>query len=382
MIKREISLTVISTAHAINHIHQFVLPVVMVKIALEYNLSYFSMGLLTACFTLPFSLLQIVFGGLSRRISRKLLMGLTLTLNSAAYIAINFTSDFRLLAILLFLAGAGGSAYHPIGIPLISEIFVEKRGQALGFHQTGGAIGSFLAPMAIGTIAEILGWRSAFLIMAFLGFMLLPLLWLSIEESKPFERVQVRGNISVIRQVIILILALGTLGLLGLRSLTPFATQYFHERKGVTYTQAIILFSLLQVAGIFSGPICGRLSDIMGRKKIISSLILIQSIALFLITLVYNAPLVMVCIIFGFTTFGLLGTTDALIADITPPELFPLVVGFNMTASMGMSVIIPPLLGSAIDIYGFEISFMVLSVLIPISIIPLIRAESSYTTQD
>lgn len=79
---------------------------------------------------------------------------------------------------------------------------------------------------------------------------------------------------------------------------------------------------------------------------------------------------------FGFATFGLLATTDALFADITPPELLGTVIGFNLTVSFGMSVTIPPALGSVIDIYGFDYSFIALSVIIPLSIVPLIKAKS------
>jgi FSR family fosmidomycin resistance protein-like MFS transporter len=373
--KKGIALTVLSAAHATNHIYQLVLPVAMPKIVGEYGLSGFSMGMLTACFIIPFSLLQIVFGSLLRRVSRRLLMSFGLALNSVAFLAIIFSEDIRLLALLLLLAGVGGSTYHPIGIPFVSELFLERRGQALGFHQTGGAIGSFLAPMAIGAIAELLGWRSAFSIMSSLGFLLLPFLWLSLEEPKRSEKFHRRGNMGVLRQALLLILAV-TIGLLGLRGLTPFATQYFGENKGVTYAEATIFFSLLQVAGIFSGPICGRVSDILGRKRIISILILIQSISLFSITLTSNVLLALACVVFGFTTFGLLATTDALFADITPPDFLGTVIGFNLAASYGVSAIIPPLLGSMIDVYGFEYAFTVLSVLIPISIILLAIAKS------
>jgi len=246
----------------------------------------------------------------------------------------------------------------------------------LGFHQTGGAIGSFLAPLAIGAIAELLDWRSSFFVMASLGFILFPVLWINFKKPIHFESRKGRGSILVIRQALILILAT-TIGLLGLRGLTPFATEYFFKGKGTSYSQAIMLFSLLQIAGIFSGPICGRLSDVFGRKKVISILIIIESISLFFITLFQNILLAFTCVIFGFTTFGLLATTDALFSDTTSPEFLGTVIGLNLSVSFGMSVILPPLLGGMIDSYGFGFSFTALSVLIPISIVPLIKTETA-----
>jgi MFS family permease len=89
----------------------------MLKIATEYELSYFAQGILTACFMLPYSLLQIFFGNLARHVSQKILMSIGLALNSAAFLAICFVGNVQFIAVLLFLAGVGGSVYHPIGIP-------------------------------------------------------------------------------------------------------------------------------------------------------------------------------------------------------------------------------------------------------------------------
>jgi len=71
-----------------------------------------------------------------------------------------------------------------------------------------------------------------------------------------------------------------------------------------------------------------------------------------------------------------LATTDALFSDTTPLEFLGTIIGLNLSVSFGMSVILPPLLGTMIDSYGFGYSFTALSVLIPISIVPLIKAKT------
>ena len=374
MAKKDVALSILSAIHAENHVYQLILPVAMPMISEEYGLTYFSIGLLTAFFSFPFALLQILFGSLSTRMDRKVLLALGLFLSAAAFLLINFTYDIRALAVLLLLAGVGGSTYHPVGIPFISELFPDRLGQSLGFHQAGGAVGSFVAPIAVGAVAALLGWRSAFLTMAVLGFALTILLWISLDAPTRIEAVSTKENINAIRPVLLLILAM-TAAFLGLRGLTPFAVKYFEMDKGVTYAEATILFSLLQVAGIFSGPVCGRLSDAFGRKRIIYILVVAEVASLLSITLTQGSPLVLGCLVFGFATFGLLATSDALFADIVPSELLGTVIGFNLTVSFGTSVIIPPLLGGMIDFYGFNYSFIALSAIVPLSIILLMKAK-------
>jgi MFS family permease len=351
----------------------------MPKIVLEYNLSYLSIGILIACFSLPFALFQMLFGSLSARIGRKKLMCFGIALNSLAFLTIFFSSNFYSLALILLIGGVGGSSYHPLGIAFISELYYDRRGQALGFHQTGGALGAFLAPLAIGFITELYGWRSAFLTFSSLGFILLPLLWLILRETRKSHVLSKVSNVFLNKKVftpILLVILASAFSLLGLRGLNPFATNFFQTEKRVTYVEAAMLFSLLQIAGIFSGPICGRVSDVLGRKRVISILILIQALSLLTITFTVDAPLISACIVFGFTTFGLMATTDALFIDVIPRDFLGILLGLHMTVNYAVSVITPLIIGGMIDQYGFAFSYSLLSVLTPVSIIFLIKIKS------
>jgi MFS family permease len=82
------ALSIISIIHAINHVYQFILPVTIPKIAIEYDLSYFSVGLLVACFSFSYVVFQVPVGNLSKRFGRKLLMSFGLILNSLALLLI------------------------------------------------------------------------------------------------------------------------------------------------------------------------------------------------------------------------------------------------------------------------------------------------------
>lgn len=376
MLKRttRAQLAILCSVHAVNHIYQLALPILTPRIAVDLNLSNLYVGVLSACFTVPYAFLQAPFGSLARRIDRRWLMSLGLILNATAFGGILFTRDVVALAALLFAAGVGGSTYHPLGISLVSALYAERKGQAMGFHQTGGAVGSFIAPFILGALTGLYDWRTAFSLLSPLGAALALLVFRLDRDRDAPRDAEGRPGAEAYSSAMLLI-ATAVIYIVGLRGVTPFATKYFEENRGTSSGEAVLLFSMLQVAGIVSGPVCGRLSDSFGRKRVITVLILLQAASIVLIAATFGAPLYLACILFGFTTFGLLATTDAYLTDLTPPTALGTVVGLNLAASFVVGSIVPPVLGGLIDTYGFERTFMLVGAVSLLSLAPLARVK-------
>jgi len=289
--------------------------------------------------------------------------------NAMAFAVVSVSGDVVSLAVLLFVAGIGGSTYHPMGIPLISDLFPTKRGEALGYHQTGGSVGSFIAPLIVGVLAETLGWRSAFLTLSMFGFVLVPVLWKRLGDLPVKVVGGSKPSLGELRKPLTLVLA-ASMYIVASRGLQSFGTYYFLEGKDLG-AQAYVLLSLSHVAGIFSGPICGRLSDMMGRKEVILSLVLLEGVSAFGIALLTGIPLYLIVVVFGFSVYGLLATMDAFIADVTRPQLFGTIIGINMASSFVVLSVLPPALGASISAYGYDFSFALLAVF-PFLSVPLI----------
>jgi len=368
--QKRLSLGLIISAHATSHVYQLLLPLVLPKIASEYSLTNFEAGLVLAIFSASSSLFQTLFGMFSRRLGRKRLLCLGFVANASAFAAIGLSQDMLSLSALLFTAGIGWSTYHPLGIHFISELYPKKRGEALGYHQAGGSVGSFLAPLLAGFLVESFGWRYSFLALSSLGFIVAVLLWMLLKEVATETISGSTPNLRNLTDPLILILT-AMIYSVALRGVQSFATKYFQEVKGATYFEATILYSTLQVAGIISGPLSGRLSDIIGRAKVIGTLIVVQSLSVFGLVLFRGAPLYLPCIIYGFASFGLLATSDAFIVDVTSRDLVGTAIGINLAASFAMSVLVPPILGSSIDAHGFNTSFAMMSEVSLSSLLPL-----------
>lgn len=380
--RASLALTLVSMSHGINHVYYTLVPLIVLILAKDQsNLTY---GILVSSFLLTYSFLQTPFGYLSKRLGRKKLLVAGFFTTSIAFLILAFVDNIFISSLLLLLAGVGGSTYHPNGVPLLAEFYDEKRGQATGFHQTGGSIGSVIAPFLLtGTTLLDLGWRTTLIILSIPGFVASITVWLLLAEPRspitdntaksPIERE--KFNIKLYQNVILLMLAAVTYNL-GTRAIDAFAPRYFKSGRGISDFDIFFLVSMLKVAGLFSGPLSGRLSDIFGRKKVLFILIVIESISVYAITLIPFGSLIIPCLTFGFASFGLLAITDAFMADIAPKKQMTTLFGIQFTASFAIGAVIGPTLGIMADLYNYNLGFTVVSIIIPLSLILLTRVKN------
>lgn len=381
-------LALLATSHGMNHVYQLLTPIIIPEITADYGLSNFTAGILLSCFVLSYSLLPVLSGYLSRFLSRKLLLALGFAVSAFAFLTMGFVDNIAIFALLLFIAGAGGSTYHPNGTPILAETYPASRGQTLGLHQTGGAIGSFIAPVVTGVLVLNYTWRPTLMLLAIPGMVLAVILWFSISPEQPPDKSNTkqvsrtgRFNIGAYGSAIILIIA-AFIYVLGLRGMDAFANQYFTYGRGIqNFLEASLLFATLKVAGLFSAPLCGRLSDIYGRKKVLITLVIVESISLYAITATPTMLLAVPCLVFGFASFGLLAVSDALLADITPEKYRSTLFGVNFTVSFTSTIILSPILGSIADLYSFDVGFILLSALMPLSIPFLLKIKTKSAQQ-
>ncbi len=368
-------LPILATSHSVNHIYQLLTPVVAPELIKEFGES--STGLFVWAFLLSYSLLPAVSGYLTQRFGRRKLLAIGFMATSLCFIAIGLTSNVILLALLFFAAGAAGSTYHPSGFPILAEAYPINRGRTLGLHQAGGAVGSIVGPFVTGLMLASLAWRPTFMLMAIPGLVLSGVLWFSIDAegvvatrgSEQTGRTRLK-DLKAYSSIILFIVA-AFFYVLGQRGTDAFANVYFTYGRGLEIIEASFLFSALKVAGLFSAPICGRLSDSYGRKAVLISLVLVESISLFAITALPTLLLVLPCVTFGFAAFGLLTVGEALLADITPDKQRASIFGLSVTINFSPYIFLTPVLFAISGFYGFSLGFIILSVLMLVSI-PLI----------
>ncbi len=357
------SLALISASHGLNHFYSLVPPMALPLFMSELGLSHYAAGLIVGAFGLSYALLQIPFGHASEGVGRKRIIAIGLLACSAGMALAGLSRDFWQLLIAHLLAGAGGATYHPAGISLVSDLFGRRKGEAMGYHQTGGAIGSFASPLLTGALMASHGWRAAFLAQSTYGVLMALILQLVLSEpagDRPGSIPKSRASLRDFGPALALVAA-ATIYLLGYRGLTAFAPAFFVEKRGLDIAGSAVMFSALQVAGIFGGPICGRLSDAIGRGRLLAALIAVQSALLFAITASWGWGLLIALLLYGFSIFGILAIQDAFVTELAPMAMRGALLGFYVASNFLTSAIVPPLAGGMIDLWGYEAAFFALS---------------------
>ena len=356
------SLTIVSSTHGLNHLYQLIPLTLLPLISIDLSLTHYSAGLLVACFYIPYALLQVPFGYLSDLLGRRSLLAIGVLLFSFGILLTGLASEFWQIAVAQFLAGVGGSTYHAVGIPLVSELFRRgKLGEVMGFHQAGGAVGAFVAPLAAGFIAVAYSWKTSFIVLSILGIVLTPLIWFVVREpARSGPAIKDVGAGVVRYRAVVLLIVFGALYVLAYRGLSTFATLFIVESYGAGIAYAAFLLAMLHVAGIFGAPLSGRLSDAIGRRNVIAVLVLLQGVLVCLLTSASLGALAVALVAFGFVSFGAIAATDALFAEVAEGKILGTLFGFYITAGYVMSTVVPPFLGYLIDHAGFSFAFVTL----------------------
>ncbi|WP_455276799.1 MFS transporter [[Eubacterium] cellulosolvens] len=382
-----ISIVLLSTSHGINHLLQLILPTLLPSLITEFEISHYTAGILVASFALPYSLLQIPVGYLSDIKGRKNIMIFGLFLYSIATLLCGFSNNIIQLGLAQFFAGIGGSTYHPIGIPLISLSSSKKDiGQAQGIHQAGGAVGSFIAPLLAAYIGVTFDWRFSFIFLSLFGLVTGFLLWIGTEEQSPVYENGGRdenpkaflSDIKIIR-LIILLFIFGLAYLISYRALLPFLTTYLIEKHGIRLEIAAQLLALLQIVGIVGSPLFGRLSDRVGRKLMITVLIICQSIIMFLITYASISILPILLGAMGAVAFSTLAIVDGWVTEMKAYKIIGTLIGVVLTATFFAGAIANPLVGYLADQFDFDFSFRIFAFinLIAIPFLAIIRYDKT-----
>ena len=210
-----------------------------------------------------------ITGPLADRIGARRLVVIGMVLVAAG---LRFAAEARsMLEIQLtfgLLAGLGvGCAYVPT-LTAVQCAFRRHRGNATGLAVSGIGLGTAIVPLLFDRMAHAIGWRDAFVVVAFAvlavglpGALLIGAAQVVVRAEateRPAGRAVTAAGVPA---------ALGSL-LLGLPLALPFAHLVGHAQDaGLSRAEALWLLSLLGLASVAGRCVLGMLGDLLGRRR-------------------------------------------------------------------------------------------------------------------
>lgn len=173
------ALVLLLLINLLNYIDRYVLAAVEPNIAKDFfglhdnAITLAKMGSLATAFLVSYMVTAPLFGWLADRMSRWLLVGISVLLWSLATGASGLAGAFGLLLLTRLFVGVGEAGYGPAAPTLISDFYpVQRRGTVLAWFYMAIPVGSALGFVIGGIVGAKLGWRWAFYLVTPPGLLL------------------------------------------------------------------------------------------------------------------------------------------------------------------------------------------------------------------
>jgi FSR family fosmidomycin resistance protein-like MFS transporter len=296
-----------------------------------------------------------------------------------AGILVGISQTYIILIVFFVLMGVLGGGYHPSATPMISLLVEpDKRGRAFGIHEIGGAASFFLVPFVAASIAVAWGWRSSFIGLAvpviIFGIIFYRILGrrgamgrLQSEMTEHHEGAAPKSGY-LRRLVVFMILSVCGGGLAS--SVGAFLPLYMVDHFGASEQTAAVFISVYYSAGLWVSPLGGYISDRLGRIPVLAVNGLVSGAAIYLLNLApYGLGIGALFLILGINTFVRLPVSEAYIIGQTTERNRSTIYGIYYFSMTETGAVFAPLLGLAIDRFGFYNSFTIVSVAIVVVVL-------------
>ena len=248
------------------------------RISEELGIADAALGTLVSGYSLMLGLFAILAGPVSDKIGRRriLILGTaTMTVALALHGLVQGYTSF--LAVRLF-AGMAGGMLSGAAVSYIGDFFpYNRRGWATGWVMSGAAVGQIVGiPLGI-ALSGRWGFRAPFYIFAVTMAATVLLLWLRIPQP-PVKRTEGRLSIgqatrdyaTMLRRPEVRWAAAAYFSMfLSIALFVVYMPTWLERDLGVTANEIALMYLLGGIANVITGPQAGRISDRVGRRRIV-----------------------------------------------------------------------------------------------------------------
>ena len=392
-VRPERSLVLLSMAHAVNHAFAVLLPLIFLAIIDEFGVGVEAVAFLAASGAAASGLVQLSYAEVTRRVSRRRLLGLGGLLFGGGFAAQALATGFGTFALANIVARIGGSPQHPVGNGLLAEQFPEtRRGFAISAHIAGGNVGTVVVAVVGVPLLAWVGWRGASVVFG-VAAILIALLILGLVREHGTDRAAAvaRGSSrDALRQVIgdrdlrwlFLTSVLGGGGR-GLGVVNLFVLIYLTRVIGLDEGTSGLMYGALIVFSVPMPLVAGWLSDRFGRKPLIIGAYLGGAVG-FAVFLLAGSSMVGLWVgiaIMGLFSFAESPQLQALLADIAPPATRDASYALYFTLAFGVGSLWTALYGAVIGVLGEPNGVPVVFVLMGATFVAAARATLPIRTE-
>jgi MFS family permease len=372
------TLTLISMAHWVSHVHILVLPMLFPFLKTALGVDYLQLGFALTVFAVVSALTQTPTGYLVDHFGARRILLIGMILGGLSLILLALHLNYATLVASAVLLGLANSVYHPADYAILAAHMDEARmGRAFSIHTFAGYLGTAVTPAIVAALTTRIGGAGALVVIGAIGILVaMSLLLFGVPEAS--TKHQAAGGIKPSRQSIItpaLMVLTVFFMLLGLSSagISSFGLVALMNGYGASFSTAnVALTAYLGAAavGVLAG---GFLADHTRRHGQVAAVCFGINTAIVLVIALVALPAALLMI--AMTTAGFLGgviapSRDMLVRNVAPAGAAGRAFGLVTTGFNFSGILSPVLFGWIMDqnlphwVFGVSALFMVLTVLL------------------
>ncbi|HET9458258.1 MAG TPA: MFS transporter [Candidatus Limnocylindrales bacterium] len=358
------TLWLLSFAHAVNHAQAVILPLVYVRIIVEFGVTAEAIAVLASAGAVATGMVQLSYAKLTRMISRRLILAAGGVVFGGGFAAMAVTPTFATFAAVNIASRIGGSPQHPVGNALLAEQFpARRRGFAISAHIAGGNVGTVVVAIAGAAMIANLGWRETVVIFGIPAVVTALAILLLVRETGSDQAAAVaHGSVreafgTILRDPdhrwIYLTSVLGGGGR-GLGVVNLFVLLYLSRVLGLPAATSDVMYGAFIVFSVPMPLIAGWLSDRIGRKPVIIGAYIGAALGfvVFLLAGSSLAVLWLAIVLMGLFSFAESPQLQALLADVAPPTIRDASYALYFTLAFGVGSLWTAVYGLIIGLAG------------------------------
>lgn len=325
----------------------------------DWGISHTQSGLLISAVYWAIVILTFPVSILVDRWSRSKTIGIMAVMWSIATALCALTGNFVQLFMARLLIGIGEAGYAPGGSAMISGLYPEdRRSRMLGLWNASIPLGTAIGVLMGGFIAERLGWRHAFGIVAIPG-LIVAVLFLFVKDYKTVELSFINKDHKLVkmeradmikefisrRSVIYTYFGIAAVVFVT-TSMITWLPKFFQDTRQLSESKAGTMSSAVMVLALVGAPVGGYLTDRWRKTQINARLLfpavssLVTAVLLFAALYLFKGTVQYITLLlFGISIMSFISGASSVTQDVIHPGL--------RATSYAIAVVVQNLLGAS-----------------------------------
>ncbi|WP_017727539.1 MFS transporter [Halalkalibacterium ligniniphilum] len=371
----------ICLGHTFTHWYPATFYILLPLITVQFGLSVGQAGLLVTIMYLVKAIAGMPIGAITDMTTKKnLLMLLSLILAGLPFLFLGFVNAYWMIMLLVIIMGIGNEMWHPASFSTLSSLYPKQRGYVFGVHGMSANLGDLLAPVIIGTVLTFVSWQDV------VYFNIIPAIVVGIVIAFMLRNIEVTSNKGIkkengekltfpeymagfkelLKNKAVLLIALAS----GMRSMTQLGLMTFLPiflllELGYSPFLVGLYITVMQAGGLIAAPLMGKLSDNVGRRKIIFSGMIITSVLVVAVVFIQiDWLLITTLAILGFFLYSLRPVMQAWIMSSTKKSMSGTTTSLLFTTQSMLAALTPLIGGMIADSIGIMYTFYFIALII------------------